>query len=194
MACIDYDDKKGGGWSNRGEGGCCLKIIYRFGENDFLNFQSFLRGWEIISWLIIEMMIVCVGILVGGIIYWISDQLRLSYFLFVIVLLLLNIVLFGSFWLLIVIKLTRARQKGLFGWVHLNFTEKGFHLLRSQSFERSEGDQGYFQAWSGVKRLRESKDYFFLSLGMGKEIIIPKRAFSIQEEIDVFRKYVNKRI
>lgn len=108
------------------------------------------------------------------------------------ILLLLNLIVFGLFWLLIVIKLSRARKKGLFGWIHLNFTENGFHLLRSQSFHRSEDDQGYFQAWSGVKRLRESKDYFFLSLGMGKEMIIPKRAFSAKEDVEVFKQYVKK--
>lgn len=168
-----------------------MKISYYFHEDDYLNLQNFLRGWEMISWLIIELVILTIGLAIGGITYWISGDGSFSSFFFLMTLLSLNLILFVSFWFIIVIKLRFAQKRGLFGWVHMNFTDDGFYLLRSQSFNRSEKNQGYYQSWSGVKSLRESKDYFYLSMGLGKEIMIPKRAFA-KEEIDQFRTYIKK--
>ena len=171
------------------QGGFSLKISYLFDEDDYLNLQNFLRGWEIVSWLTIEIVILFVSFMIGGLIYWFGANVAFSSFFFLMTLLFLNLLLFGLFWLSIVIKLQFARKRGLFGWIHINFTDEGFYVLRSQNFDRSEENQGYFQAWSEVKRLRESKDYFYLSMGLGKEIMIPKRAFA-DGEVEQFKNYL----
>lgn len=169
-----------------------MKISYLFDEDDYLNPQNFLRGREIVSWLIIEAIILLIGLALGRMTYWITQDLNFSIFLFCMVLLSLNLVLFGLFWLVIVIKLRFAQKRGLFGWIHINFTDDGFYLLRGPSLDKFPQNQGYFQEWSNVKRLRESKDYFYLSLGLGQEIMIPKRAFT-DEEINQFKDLLQSR-
>lgn len=169
-----------------------MKISYQFGEDDFLNFQSYARRWELFTWLIIEVFFLLTAILTGIIVTWISDDPSWGMFFLMMVYLGLNLVMFALLWLLIVWRLKSARKNQLFGQVEITFSDEGLTLMRENTTGQDEEKQTYFQPWSGVKRLKESKDYFFLTLGVGKEIVIPKRAFPSADKLSHFREHAHQ--
>lgn len=48
--------------------------------------------------------------------------------------------------------------------------------------------------WSGIKRLEESKKAFYLYTDTLYAILIPKRTFSNETEMDLFRDLVNRKV
>lgn len=168
-----------------------MNLTYDFDENDFLNFQTYFRGLEMIGWLILEVISIIVGCVVAVVVHLFTTDLQISLIWFVMILLIANLLLFSLLWLLAVIKLRSARKQQLFGQIDLKLTPEGFHLYNHQLAQKSEAYQGHFQKWALVKQLKESKDYFFLSLGLGRVFIVPKRTFGTQDDLQVFRDNVH---
>lgn len=169
-----------------------MRISYQFGEDDFLNFQSYARRWELLMWLFIEGFFLFSAIIIGIFVTWVSDDVSWGMLFLTMIFLSLNLVMFFLLWLSIVWRLNSARKNQLFGQVELTVSDEGLTLARENTVDSVEEKKTYFQPWTGVKRLKESRDYFFLTLGVGKEIVVPKRAFLSTDELSQFRDHVKQ--
>lgn len=167
-----------------------MKVHYEFDENDFLNFQSYFRGLELLGWFLIECMVIIIGCVISGIVYQISGEWNWSVLAGLMILISSHLFLFIFLWLLAVIKLISARKRNVFGKIDFAVSDQGFHLFHHQLAAKDAAYRGHFQPWSVIKKIKESKDYFFLSLGLGKEFIVPKRAFATITELEQFRNNV----
>ena len=171
-----------------------MKISYEFDENDFLNFQSYFRGLELLGWLLIQSMVIALGFLISWIVYWMSGELHWNILTGLMVLIGCNLLLFCFLWFLAVIKLSNARKRNVFGKIDFSISHDGFHLFHHQLAKQDPNYHGHAQPWTVIKKMKESRDYFFLSLGRGKEFVVPKRAFATNTEMDEFRNQVRNSI
>ena len=48
--------------------------------------------------------------------------------------------------------------------------------------------------WPGFEKLGETKNYFFLFLSVNQAIVLPKRIFNSEEEIEYLRSFINRKL